>query len=121
METRIQKKRTRMILKNGNAYLTVHVSTIVCFYYDLDLVWALLETGHKYIVNESLSELENVIDPELFFRVNRKCIININFVRSYKTEEPHKILISMEAPAVKFMVGISQKRIADFRKWINAL
>lgn len=41
-------------------------------------VVAYLEDGSSVVINESMNNIEKELDPSMFFRINRQCIINID-------------------------------------------
>lgn len=59
----------------------------------------------KYRSEASLSQLEKELEPELFYRVNRNCIVNLKFIAHYKEG---KIIIDEEN------LHVSLRRKKDF-------
>jgi DNA-binding LytR/AlgR family response regulator len=72
------------------------------------------------MVDKNLKELEEELDKKSFFRANRKYIINIHFIKSYKSYDKIKIQVDMTIPVNEEII-ISQETAIDFRKWIAAL
>ena len=88
------------------------------FYTENRLTFLIDRNGKKYIIDEILSELEQELDKSKFYRANRQYIINIDFIRGYKTIEKVKIAVDMSTEADKFPIHISQDSAAGFREWI---
>ncbi len=77
--------------------------------------------GKKYISDKPLGDMEQELDPSIFFRVNRQYIINIGFVKSYKTYEKVKLRIDLTMPDLHHQIIVSQETAPCFRKWISEL
>jgi DNA-binding LytR/AlgR family response regulator len=56
--------------------------------------------GKHEKVSHSLTELENMLPADRFFRCNRQCIVNLNQVESYSEKIPEVVLYSGEKIAV---------------------
>lgn len=72
----------------------------------------------KYMVDKNLSDLEEELDKETFFRVNRQYILNINYVKSYKSYDRVKLQVDLLVNAGAHNIVISQETAPLFKKWI---
>lgn len=115
-----QKLNERFFLKRGNAHVAVNLTDIVCFYHQSKVVFALVANGSKYLAEKNLKELEQLLDPRVFFRVNRHSIINGRFIHSFRTINQVKVEIEMEFGSPPYHALVSQKRAAAFRKWLHS-
>ena len=61
----------------------------------IHVVEKLTKEGKKFLVNKNLKELEEELDPRKFYRANRKYIIHINYIKSYRAFDKIKILVEM--------------------------
>jgi DNA-binding LytR/AlgR family response regulator len=59
-----------------------------------------------------LEEIEELLDPNIFFRANRQAIINISAAHSVKLAVQLK-------PPIKIEVDISREKSPLFRKWMD--
>jgi len=84
-------------------------------------VYAIDQQQKKYILHKNLGELEEELDNDSFFRANRKYIINLNYVRSYRAFEKVKLLIDLEAPVPNGPIIISQETAPLFRNWMRSV
>jgi DNA-binding LytR/AlgR family response regulator len=65
-----------------------------------------------------MEELEDVLEPALFFRVNRTFIININAIRDVIVYSNSRLLIRPKIDFDKEIV-VSRERVQEFKDWFN--
>jgi hypothetical protein len=68
----------------------------------------------------NLSELEEELDKNLFYRANRKYIINANFVKRFKPLDRSKLSVELQLPINEEII-ISQENSSSFKKWISEM
>jgi two-component system, LytTR family, response regulator LytT len=73
-------------------------------------------TNHS--IDFSLDKLENILDPEVFFRINRNYIINIEAIKEMFTLSKSRIKIEL-TPKTDEETLVSFNRMSSFRKWLN--
>jgi DNA-binding LytR/AlgR family response regulator len=112
------KKRNRILVKRGVEYVSLPCADVVLCYTENKLVYVLDKCGKKYLADKNLGELESELDNQMFFRVNRQYIVNINFIRSFKSYERVKLQVELTLPDVPHVVIVSQETAPEFRKWI---
>ena len=79
----------------------------------------LTASGKKsYPVNFSLDQLEVKLDPRQFFRINRKLIVNINFIGRIHPYFKGRMKLELDPP-FDGPVIVSSKRANGFRKWLD--
>lgn len=115
----MSKKKSRLILRKGDEYITLEVHQVVFFFKSDTLVFAHDQGDKKYICEKTLTQLEEELDPEVFFRANRQYIININFIKSFKVIEKVKLQVFLTIAHHSHIIIISQKTAPVFRKWIT--
>ncbi|MDV3506486.1 DNA-binding response regulator [Elizabethkingia anophelis] len=79
-EFRPKNYRTRFLLSYRDGFKTVMVSDVLYFYSEQKITKARLADGTDEIIPHTMDELEQQLDPKLFFRANRQFIICINAV-----------------------------------------
>lgn len=114
-----QHKKTRLLVKKGLENIALKLEDIVLIYTQNKLVYVIDSCAKKYITDKTLSELEMELDPSTFFRVNRQYIVNINYVKSFKSFEKVKLLLDITIPEINHSIVISQETAPAFRKWMH--
>ena len=111
--------KKRLLVQKGVEFIALKIEDIVLIYTQNRLVYAIDKEEKKYIVNKKLNQLEEELNSKKFFRANRQCIINIEFIRSFRSYERVKLIVDLNLTHLKFPVIISQENAASFRKWIS--
>jgi len=111
--------RERIIVKRGNDYQLLPVEEIVYLFTENKLAFAVDIDRRKFLCHETnLSELMQHLDGSLFFRANRKFIINIKQLEKFHSDDRSRIVIRMSVPPDEPIL-VSQENAAAFRKWVG--
>ncbi|WP_223032429.1 LytR/AlgR family response regulator transcription factor [Hanstruepera marina] len=105
-------------IKLGNKIKIINVTDVTCFY-SFDNATYLYNGRGNYIVNYSLLNLNDLIDPSDFFQVSRKCIINRKKVVSYNRYNVNRLKVVLQN-FNEFDVIVSRERVKAFKDWIEA-
>jgi DNA-binding LytR/AlgR family response regulator len=114
------KKKTRLVVKKGLENIALRLDDVALFYTENKIVYVIDQTGKKYLADKNLGELELELDDTIFFRVNRQYIVNINYVKGFKSYEKVKLQVDMTLPELneRCIIIVSQETAPAFRKWI---
>jgi DNA-binding LytR/AlgR family response regulator len=114
--------RTRLLVRRGLETIPLLTADIAVIYTENKLVYVIDKDGKKYVSEKHLSDLESELDAGTFFRVNRQYIVNISFIKSYKSYEKVKLQVDLTMPDLHHHhIVISQEMAPSFRKWISEL
>ena len=112
------RKRTRLLVKRGIENIALKLNDIILFYTENKVVYVLDRFLKKYITDKTLTELEEELDDQTFFRANRQYIINVNFIRGFKPYDKVKLSVDLNVPEINHSITISQETAPAFRKWM---
>lgn len=112
------KYKERFIINANSKWIPVETKDIAVFYKDnLNYVYTFYGDRHIYDFS-ALEEIEEVLDPNIFFRANRQAIINIHAVQSVKPSGNQKLVVQLKQP-VKLEIDISREKAPLFKKWMD--
>jgi len=114
-----QKIKRRLIVKKGMENIALRTEDIVMVYTENKVVYVVDKDGKKYLSDKKLSELEQEMDTNMFFRANRQYIVNVDFIRGYKAYEKVKLQLDLSISLNNHCVIISQETAPQFRQWIG--
>ncbi len=115
------RRKTRLLVNKGTETVPLKIEDVALIYTENKIVYVVDRDGKKYMLDRYLGDLEKELDPTMFFRVNRQYIVNIAFIKSYKTYEKVKLLIDLSMPDLNHRIIISQEMAPCFRRWISGL
>lgn len=110
--------KTRFMVKVGETIDTVQTNEIHHFESKESLTFLVTQKGKKYIIEYTLDQLEKILLPMDFFRINRKIIIHINSVENVKSYFNSRLLISSIKLTGDSQI-VSRERVIDFKKWLD--
>lgn len=106
-------------LKGKNAFgeLDFPVTDVYFFTIEDRSYYAELAKG-RYAVTKTLNELENELDPSLFFRIKRDYIVNRYAVLNYAYWENGKYIVRLNTPE-RYEIVVPRARMQVFREWLQ--
>lgn len=109
--------KERFLVQAGKKLLPISVKEMAYFYADAKLTLVVLKNGRQYIINHTLAELEQLLHPKYFYRINRKVIVNLEAVHSLQMGKNYKWMLNL-APAPDFKVPIPTDKLTHFKQWV---
>ncbi|MEL6717729.1 MAG: LytTR family DNA-binding domain-containing protein [Bacteroidota bacterium] len=82
-----------------------------------NLVFAIDKNNKKHVISHRINELENLLAPQTFFRINRSEIININSIKKMEPYFANRLVIKLKNSNAELKT--STPRTAAFRKWLE--
>jgi DNA-binding LytR/AlgR family response regulator len=110
--------KKRFLVKRGSDYISIKTEDIAYFYAAHKLVCMVDNKGQKFILDQSLSDIETQLDTILFYRVNRKYLVNMSAIKRIKTYPKSKLLLEVEPPLHEEII-ISQENVTGFKQWMG--
>jgi DNA-binding LytR/AlgR family response regulator len=110
--------KSRFLIKLPERLLTVDISQAAYFMASGKLVLLVTYESRHFPIDFTLDELENLVDPEKFFRINRQFISSFAAIKGIYPFFNGKLKIDL-SPAVKEPVFISREKVGAFKKWLE--
>ena len=113
----VQRYKERFLSLQRNTMVPV-TSGEIAYFHKEELIFIHTMTNEKLIgEHPTLDELESLLDPEKFFRVNRQFILHIQSVARIKST--HKGLSVQLKPPFNMELDISREKAVAFKKWVG--
>jgi two-component system LytT family response regulator len=110
--------KKRFLVKRGTDYISVKTEDIAYFYATHKLVCMVDHKNQKFILDQSLADIEKQLDPRQFYRVNRKYLVQLSAIKKIKSYPKSKLQVEVEPPVGEDII-ISQENTADFKEWMG--
>ncbi|WP_294231631.1 LytTR family DNA-binding domain-containing protein [Chryseobacterium sp. sg2396] len=98
--------------------IPLEAAKIHWFYTAHEIVYACTVQGQQYIIEFTLEQLEQQLDPGIFFRANRQFILNRNAVETVDYFFNGRLLVTMH-PSSDEKIIVSKAKAMLFRKWLD--
>ena len=112
------KFKERFVVNVGEHIRVVKSADIACFYSEDKTTFLLTGHGRNYYLDLSLNQLEDQINPSVFFRTSRKEIVNLEYVSDIVNYGRSRLKVIINSGDTKKEVIVSRDRIKDFRNWL---
>jgi DNA-binding LytR/AlgR family response regulator len=113
--SKTRKYKDRFAVNIGRSVSLVALPDIAGFIKE-EIIYLLNTEGKKLITDyRSLDEVEELVDPAIFYRANRQCLVHLPAIESFRTDHTSKLQLKLKS--VKEEVPISKEKAAEFRHW----
>ncbi len=111
--------KKRFVVKYGEHLKTINIDDIAYFNTEDKITFLTLKEGRRYVTDFNLDQLESMLDPKNFFRINRQFIISIHSIAEMFSYTKSRVLIKLQ-PASKIETIVSTERSASFKNWLGS-
>lgn len=111
--------KERFLIKIGEHFRPVQTTDIMCFFIKERCNFIRISTGKEYPLDLSLDKVEKMIDPKLFFRVNREYIIHFNTIKDIVAYSTGRLKIKLTGGHEADEILVSRERVAGFKLWMD--
>ncbi len=111
--------KEKFIVNVRNQWVPINVSDIACFTKEA-INYLYLFNGEKFMIDfAALEDVEELLDPKIFYRANRQFIIHIDAIKSVKPTEDGKLTVRLKEPLQKIEIDMSRLKAPSFKKWLD--
>ena len=107
------------LCSHRNAWVPVKTADIAYFNFD-SLIFIYTKSNEKYVVDgDTMDEIESMLNPDKFYRVNRQFIVNIDIISRVWGLENAKLMLKLKEPYQAVEIDISRQKAPIFKKWLE--
>ena len=110
--------KKRFVVRYGEHIKTIDIEEVVYFYTEDKATFLCTKDARRFVVDFNLDTLDSILDPKIFFRINRQYIISIHSIAEMFAYSKSRVLIKL-SPAGKHETIVSTERSADFKHWLG--
>lgn len=115
----VKKFKTRFFIKFGSHCRSVMTEEVRYFFIVERSTFMKTFPGKIFDVDYSLDQLQNMLDPEKFYRINRKFIINIAAITDIITWSTNRLRIKLTGEEDNYDLVVSRDKVSDFKRWLD--
>ncbi len=110
--------KERFLVKQGQKLLSIPVDQIAYFFSQERFIFFKTIDNQKFLLEYRIEQLESLLSPDRFFRVNRSFIISLASVKEIHAYFGNRLKLYLSPVADKEVI-VSRKRVSDFKEWLG--
>lgn len=110
--------KSRFMVRLGQKIVALSADKIAYFFSENKLTFIVAKDGKRYPIDQPLEELVDLLDPKMFFRINRQYIVTFESIGEIHPYFKGRISLILN-PKTDEEVIISAERTPEFKKWID--
>jgi DNA-binding LytR/AlgR family response regulator len=110
--------KTRFIVRYHDRILFKPTEEVAYFCADGKVLYLITLDQRRYVVDYTLEQLEELLDPAEFYRLNRKFMVRLAAIKDIRTYLGGRLKLLLQ-PATDGEVIVSRERVADFKAWLD--
>lgn len=120
-EENLQDKayKERFTIKVGEHLKVFEVNEIDGFLSKHKTSYLLTKQGREYPLEKSLEEIDGLLSPKQFFRINRAFILHINAIKDIISYSNSRLRIVLQQDLEEPLI-VSRERVKDFKEWLDS-
>jgi two-component system, LytTR family, response regulator LytT len=113
-----QPYKQRFLVRFGDNLLYKATQEIAYFYADDKTVYLVADDGKRYVIDYRIEQLEDLLDPAVFFRLNRKFVARVEAIQRMKSQLNSRLQLFLK-PQPDMEVYVSKERVSGFKAWLD--
>ncbi|MDH7461120.1 LytTR family DNA-binding domain-containing protein [Chitinophagaceae bacterium 26-R-25] len=120
LQQKLQPKeyRKRFLVKLGQKLISIETDDISYFYSDGRLNFFKTKDNKRFVVDYTMDELEEMLDPEKYFRISRSFFVSIESIEKIDDYFGNRLILQL-TPVVDKESLVSREKVTEFKKWMG--
>lgn len=110
--------RKRFLVKHAQKLLSIEMDRIAYFFSDDRLNFFKTFDDKKYVIDYTMDEIENMLDPDQYFRINRAFMVSIKSIDQIHDYFGNRLKLNLK-PAIDKEALVSREKVAQFKDWMG--
>jgi len=110
--------RKRFLVKQMQKMVSVDVDQIAYFFSDDRLTFFKTKDDKKYVIDYTIDEIENMLDPEEYFRINRAFLVSVKSIDQIHDYFGNRLKLNLR-PNIDKEALVSREKVTPFKEWMG--
>lgn len=110
--------KSRFVAKIGDQIKYIPIEDVAYFYAEDNVVFLVSKSANRYIIEYSIEEIDSLVEPKNFYRLNRSVVAHINAIDKVYKYLNSRLKIELKPESEKEVL-ISRAKVSDFMKWMD--
>jgi DNA-binding LytR/AlgR family response regulator len=115
----VKDHKKRFFVKIGTHFHSVSTDEIACFFIRERATFIKTRVGKNLNIDYSLDQVQKLVDPSSFFRINRNYMINIDSISDIISYSSNRLKIVLKNFEHLDDLLVSRDKTGDFKKWMD--
>jgi two-component system response regulator LytT len=110
--------KKRFSVKVGQHLKLINIEDIECIYSENKGTYVYTSEGRNYLLDVTLDQLDDELEPHVFFRISRKYYVNINAIKDMVSYTNSRLQIKLNRFNEQDII-VARERVRDFKNWLE--
>ncbi|WP_010227945.1 LytR/AlgR family response regulator transcription factor [Gillisia marina] len=110
--------KKRFTIQVGQHLKIFEINDVCCFYSENKGTYLHTNSNRSYLLDLSLEKLEKDLDPEKFFKISRKFIVNLNAIKDIVSYSNLRLEVKLDCFDKQQLI-VSRERVKLFKEWLE--
>ena len=114
----MKKYKSRFVIKVGEHLKTIEVARVRYFFSRDKATFCVTDENRNFVLDHTLEQLEDMVDPEKFFRINRKYLVHADAIQDIIHYTNSRLRLVLKGSDDKDII-VARERVQEFRDWLD--
>lgn len=110
--------KERFLIKKGSQLTVIRTSEIAYFKSDQKLSFLITSDNQKYVIEQTMDQLTEQLDPKKFNRISRNRLISVDSIRKIHNHFNGRLKLELNPPEEE-EIFVSRERVPQFKEWLD--
>jgi DNA-binding LytR/AlgR family response regulator len=110
--------KSRFMVKVGDKIKSIPAEDILVFYSQEKASYIRTSDTHTYCIDYALDQLEPLLDPKIYFRINRKYIVSIDACNNILAWTNSRLRLKIDGIDDSDII-VARERVVEFKSWLD--
>jgi len=113
-------KSKRLLVKMGQSIKLIDLDNVAYFYSQDKISFAIMPGNKRFPLDQSLDQIEEMIDPRHYFRINRQFIVKMESIEEMIAYSKSRVKLKLNPPSEADAI-VSKESSPEFKKWLTGV
>ena len=113
-----KKQRASILVKQGNGLVQLKVTELLYAYSEDGITFG-VAADKRFMIDETMDQLFQSLDPNTFFKINRGQIVSRTSITKIEPYFNHRLKIDITNPKDQEFI-VSRLKTKEFKEWLNS-
>lgn len=110
--------KSRFLVRFGEKIQSVPVEEIAFFFSEERVTFLQTQAGKKYVLDSTLEQVEAQVDPDIFFRLNRKYLSHVEAIGEVLTYSNSRLKVKLNN-CTDSDILVSREKVTELKNWMD--